>query len=183
LGLDLLELSRLFETAVSRRNGLTRLKGAELERALLDLLEECDRVGIRMTYGINGLDPELAERIYVKSGGRLGCKDFRSEVVKGRCNMPWTYMGFELGGVVSPCCGGCDGFDGGPNAFLRSPDSLFNNKGIVALRAMTMAGFTPRVCRKMCYKDYDPSLVLKSPKEKDAGGKEEMDFAKWYGND
>jgi len=158
IGLGELEMVRLFETTVSKMNGLKRLEGPGLISYLVKMLETCDREGIKLTYGLHTLSPEDAEAAYRATGGRLGCQSYHEAMSIHPCSMPWDYLGFQFGGNVKFCCGGVDGFPTKESPFKMNPLALVNSPVVRMVRAMTLAGFTPTGCSLNCGKKYRPTI-------------------------
>ena len=153
-GLGVLEMVRLFETSITRSNGLVRLEGRPLIDYLVKMLGVCDREGVELRYGLHTLTAEDAEEIYTVTNGRLGCQNYKEAMSVPACQMPWEYIGFQYGGNVIFCCGGVDGFPTKEAPFNTIPDKLYNAPVALMVRAMTMAGYTPVGCRINCGKDY-----------------------------
>lgn len=131
-----------------------------------DLDETCDlfntvghkaeRLGITIHPMIMFPDARTARLAWEKTNGRIGHENYEKSFINPKCGELFGTLNVAHHGELSPCCGGPAGqvFS---DPFKRKGQDLLNSRAIVMLRALTLAGKTPTVCKFYCKKCYTPT--------------------------
>jgi|GEM_PF-6517447 len=152
-GIDLHSLRRV-GTAI--RNNL---HCADLEEtcALFNTVgPKADRLGITLHPMIMFPNAETARLAWEKTDGRIGHEKYKKVFTVPKCGELFETLNIANHGELSPCCGGPAG-QVLKDPFRRKGDELLNSRAILMLRALTLAGKTPTVCKFYCGKCYIPT--------------------------
>lgn len=152
LNISIVEVCSLKLRGATARNGLhcTTLKETcDLFNLIMPKGEE---LGVEIIPAVHFQDAEMAKRAWELTSGRIGSADFVNQYSRAPCHEPWRMINIANHGELSPCCGGPEGALIHGNPFEQPAEALVNNRSLVLLRAMLIAGFTPSMCQFFCRK-------------------------------
>ena len=159
LGVKTIEIHGLKRRGATIRNGLHATNLQETCSVLNEIFAKEKKTGVKAVTTFILPDEEMSLRAWMLTNGRIGSRDFQHTVAEPRCHEPWRMVNIAHHGELSPCCGGFEGQKLNGHPFKTDVEKIINARAGLMLRALTIAGHTPTVCKFFCRKDYTGTRV------------------------
>ncbi len=173
LGVAHMVLFRLFEHPGAHDKGIHKLSAREMEAFMCDLLDACDRYGIKAGWDTRAVNKTIAGKIARHSHSRYASD---SSIYNAHCSIPFHNLLVDGEGNYNFCCS----LEPIPAQALTTPSrALYNSRYIKIMRVMNMLRRFPSVCKKYCGKIDDPAMEVSLENLKRLVKKETFESMTW----